>query len=432
LKNRKEYVLCENEKGRIWRISKRLCRIKHGAGFRFISKVLHLHTTENRFWFKWSNISTTTTVQGTVSFSIKDGKIKITTKNKGSYNCSYTQLAIFNNLGQKVNAKINRVLNKEFGLKFKIGKPFYINVLNQRYPLYTTLYKSPTFHMVKVFKKASVKESIRSYCGFGGKKLISNLLQYSEYEQKQKLDIIKFLRKHLTFGEIDVARVRYVDLADTTKEFLDKNPTLFKKFLMQDHPVPPADKKKDPLDFSDIIIIRTDAPYVASWVLADTIQTYQAITHNGDIDLESTDLAFSKAKDLQKYHDDLAAFHRKLRDPKVDFQRYDFDGAKIGDFTVEVCKDSHQLIDWSTYMSNCVSSYRSRILDGDIAMCGLFKDDKLVYNLSLRVTPEGKIRLDQLNNRYNKGYDKGNLALVETFIQEQNRVLSRQKETANS
>lgn len=104
MKNRKEYVVCENEKGRIWRISKRLCRIKHGAGFRFVSKVLHLHIAENRFWFKWSNIGATTSVKEIISFSVKNGKITITTRSNahlpvlGSYNCSYSQLSRFKDL----------------------------------------------------------------------------------------------------------------------------------------------------------------------------------------------------------------------------------------------------------------------------------------------------------------------------------------------
>lgn len=421
----KEYIICDNEHGRIWRVSKKLRKIKSGSGFRFVAKVLHLHIFKDRFILKWSNVSETTTEKRRESFKITKNKIVPYRKAGGKHVYTYKPIMGINDLKKCTYMKINRILNKEYGFKFKIGVPTYLNMLKHSLPTYAPLYEKPDMSMACVMKRASVKESIRAYCGFGGKKLISTLLQYPEHEQKQKLDVIKFMRKYLTFGEIDIARIRYFNAGSTVlKEFLDKNPTLFKKFLMQNPPVLPVKEKRDPLDPTEVLY---QSP---SWLLSDTIHLYQTISAT-DIDLESTDLAFSRAKDLQKYHDALAVFQRKLRDKKVDFQQWDFDGSKIGDFTLEVCKDSHQLIEWGTYMGNCVTSYRNRIVNNEMIMCGLFKDDKLVYNLSFHIMPNGKIRIDQLNCRYNKGYDKGDLALVETFITEQNHVLSRQKKTVN-
>jgi hypothetical protein len=411
LKNRKEYVVCENELGRVWRISKRLCRLKKAEGFKYVSKVLHLHIAENRFWFKWSNISTTTTVQGTVSFSVKDGKIKITTKNKGSYNCSYQQLAVFSNLGQKVNAKINRVLNKEFGLKFKIGKPFYVNLLNRIYPQYAALYKSPTFHMVKVFKKTSVKESIRSYCGFAGKKFLAKLFQLSEPRQLEILDTIRMFRRHLTFGEIHTKIHPVTGFKTKLKPLIGINPVFFKSLFIRKQ-VQGDDNIAFAVNFS-------------SWQIDDMIRMYTEIANT--IDIESTPLALSKAKKLNEYHDELANYHKKLRYQNVPFKPLEFDGAELGDFTIRTCKDSHQLIEWSTHMGNCVSSYRGDIIAGTVIMCGLFRGEDLVYNLSL--TPVGKkFRIQQLNCRYNKGYTPEDYSLVESFLGDRN-VLSGQKKT---
>lgn len=411
MKNRKEYVVCENELGRVWRISKRLCRLKKAEGFKYVSKVLHLHIAENRFWFKWSNISTTTTAQGTVSFSVKDGKIKITTKNKGSYNCSYQQLAVFSNLGQKVNAKINRVLNKEFGLKFKIGKPFYVNLLNQMYPQYAALYKSPTFHMVKVFKKTSVKESIRSYCGFAGKKFLAKLFQLSEPRQLEILDTIRMFRRHLTFGEIHTKIHPVTGFKTKLKPLIGINPAFFKSLFIGKQ-VQGDDNIAFALSFSN-------------WRIDDMIRMYTEIANT--IDIESTPLALSKAKKLNEYHDELANYHKKLRYQNVPFKPLEFDGAELGDFTIRTCKDSHQLIEWSTHMGNCVSSYRGDIIAGTVIMCGLFRGEDLVYNLSL--TPVGKkFRIQQLNCRYNKGYTPEDYSLVESFLGDRN-VLSGQKKT---
>ncbi len=420
MKTRKEYVLCENEKGRIWRISKRLCRIKHGAGFRFVSKVLHLHIAENRFWFKWSNIGATTSAKQIISFSIKNGKITLATRNHTGlprnvvYSCSYSQLSIFKELKKGVNAKINRVLNKEFGLKFKIGKPFYVNLLNQRYPLYSSLYKDPTFSMVKVFKKPSVKESIRSYCGFAGKKFLAKLFQLSEHRQMEVLDTIRMFRRHLTFGEIHttVHPIMGVGLKTKLKPLIGVNPAFFKNIFIGKDTESSADKMTFALSFSP-------------WRVDDTIKMYTEIANT--IDIEATPLALSKAKKLNEYHDQLANYHKKLKYQNVAFKPLEFDGAELGEFTIRTCKDSHELIEWSTYMGNCVSSYRSEIIAGRVVMCGLFKGETLAYNLSL--TPVGKkFRIQQLNCRYNKGYTSEDYSLVESFLGDRN-VLSGQKKT---
>ena len=418
MKNRKEYVVCENEKGRIWRISKRLCRIKHGAGFRFVSKVLHLHIAENRFWFKWSNIGATTSVKEIISFSVKNGKIAITTRSnahlpvRGSYNCSYSQLSRFKDLKRGVNAKINRVLNKEFGFKFKIGKPFYVNLLNQRYPLYNSLYEAPTFSMVKVFKKPSVKESIRSYCGFAGKKFLAKLFQLSEPRQMEVLNTIRMFRRHLTFGEVHTSPHRVTGFSTKLKPLIDINPIFFKNIFIGKDTDSAQDKTTFALSFSP-------------WRVEDTIKMYSEIANT--IDIEATPLALSKAKKLNEYHDQLADYHKKLRYQNVAFKPLEFDGAELGEFTLRTCKDSHQLIEWSTYMGNCVSSYRSEIIAGRVIMCGLFKGETLAYNLSL--TPVGKkFRIQQLNCRYNKGYTSEDYSLVESFLGDRN-VLSGQKKT---
>lgn len=189
-------------------------------------------------------------------------------------------MAVFSNIGQKVNAKINRVLNKEFGLKFKIGKPFYVNLLNQRYPEYAALYKSPTFHMVKVFKKPSVKESIRSYCGFSGKKFLAKLFQLSEPRQLEVLDTIRMFRRHLTFGEIHTTIHPVTGFKTKLKPLIGINPVFFKSLFIG----------KQTQGDENIAF----ALSFSNWRIDDTIRMYTEIANT--IDIESTPLALSKAK----------------------------------------------------------------------------------------------------------------------------------------
>jgi hypothetical protein len=61
-------------------------------------------------------------------------------------------------------------------------------------------------------------------------------------------------------------------------------------------------------------------------------------------------------------------------------------------------------------------------------MCVLFRGGTLIYNLSLKKVGK-KFMIDQLNNRYNRGYDDGDFALIESFISEIKNVLPRQKKT---
>lgn len=422
MKNRKEYVVCDNEKGRIWRISKKLCRIKRGRGFRYVAKTLDIHIFEGRFYLKWSSIGESKSEKRRISFKVKNGKvIPYLVKGLGAgqipIRYTYEPLLYLKEIKKGVNAKINRVLNKEYGLKYKIGVPFYKNVLKVAFPHYLDFYPDPKLEMAKVITKPSIKKSIKSYCGFAGKKLLADLLAYPEFVQKNKLDTIKFLRKHLTFGEIDIPQVQTLPKTakqSEIKKLVDLNPQFFKKYLLRDN-----DQKN---------------PNHPTWntplymYLPDTIRMYISIAKF--VDIESTTLSLAKAKNLKEYHDSLAKYHRKMQTENLPFDEYDFSDSEVGDFTIKVCKDSHELIEWSTYMGNCVSSYRERILDGKIIMCGLFRDGVLAYNLSLRKIGK-KFHIDQLNSRYNRGYSESDFALVETFVAELKNVLPRQKETVS-
>lgn len=380
-----------------------------------MSKTLDLHIFEDRFYLKWSNIRETTSESRRVSFKFKSGRIIPYVKTGLGpdylrYRSTYNPVLSLKDLKKGVNAKINRVLNKEYGLRFKIGTPFYKNVIRLAFPYYLDLYPDPEMTMAKVIKSPSVKKSIKSYCGFAGKKFLSDLLAHNEGIQRGKLDTIRLLRKHLTFGEIEVSKVKLLPKIEGLKNLIDLNPKFFKKCLMTDLPVDPVRPWENPFFH----------------YFADTVVMYRQLAKS--VDIESTPVALSRAKNLKEYHDALAIFHRKMKAENLPFDEYDFSGSKLGDFTIKVCKDSHELIEWSTYMGNCVSSYRERILDGKIIMCGLFRDGVLAYNLSLRKIGK-KFHIDQLNNRYNRGYSESDFVLVETFVAEIKNVLPRQKKT---
>jgi hypothetical protein len=431
MKNKKEHVICENEKGRIWRVYKRLCKYMGGCA----AKVIDLAISKNGFSFSWTTIN-----KGSFSkkkrlyFKVSKGKIHLTKSYGGGTNKRYTSnykiLEEFLKFKPAINTKINRILNKEFGLKFKIGKSFVHNYISQFSPIYMSLYPKPTFSMVTVMKHSSVKKNIRAYCGFSGKKLISDLLSLSEEQQRHRLDVIRIFKKYLTFGEINVKDIHWAVPVTTfgqpmAKEMLSINSTMFKKTVFVK-------------DSGVVNTNMTQIPFATREIgyIADTISLYTQMSQI--MDIENSPLALSKAKKLKDYHDLLSSEHRKLKDAKVNFKQRSFDGTTIGNFTLKVCNDSHELISWSTYMGNCVSGYKTRILTGEIIMCALYDGDTMVYNLSFRKAaddpkkPKQKILIDQLNSRYNRGYKPEDFALVEAFVQEYNDVLFRQKETVGA
>ena len=431
MKNRKEFIVTENSRGKIYRVSKKLRISRRGGGRSVWAEMINVHINKTSFSIRSCIYDGSARAKGFITFRVSKNKIIPIVKLGTHYKCSYTQIPQLKSFKKGISAKINRILNKEYGLKFKVTKSLYENIVAHNSKIYNELFPNGTGHMLAVLSKPTFKQSVKSYCGFSGKKLISDLAKEPENYMREKLDMIKMFKKHLTFGDIHVPHISIqsgmYQLKESIQGLIKINPKLLRQSIFLKEPKSPAPITNRRLQGH----WATDSPL---HYITDTWKMYLILKAKID-DIENSDYGFSKAKDLIKYHDMISLYIMKMKEPNVDFPKYDFDGIEIGDFKLVVCKDYYTLIEWSTFMSNCVSSYKYSILEGRCVICGLFKGEELVYNLSLSPTSFGVVSkadnkdkkifdIDQLNARYNRGYDQDDYNLIESKLGEAN-VLRR-------
>jgi hypothetical protein len=370
----KEYVIHEDKTFKVYRISKKLRK-----GRVVVQKIWNLIVEKKRFslqHIKYYEGEFHKSDQ--INFVV--GK-KIVPKN--GKRSSYRIMNKLDEMSKFVQRKINRILNKEFGLKFKIGRAVALNIAEHNSPAYMGLWEKPDYSMLGVIGK-SLKRSIRNHCGFAGRAFIRELLKFPEHQVKEKLNTLRALKGHLTFGEVsaDIKWNSCINHADF-QERLKENPQILKKAILGK---------------------------VDSYIVNDTFGLLS------EFERERLDHGWATATDITKLHDSLSAELVKKRNANVEFPQWGLNGHTIGEYTIREPKDYHQLLDWAKYMGNCIAGYKSSILDHHVIMCGLFSGEELIYNLSIRVIDpigiaewppvlESEIRFafDQLNSRFNRG-----------------------------
>lgn len=400
----KEYVIYDAKGMKVYRISRKM-RKKDGMWRNKITNLTVSKGDRNTFTIQnCENNNNSPKYKTTLSqtFVVLKDRIIPTHKKKYVYGAMPTEWYT-----KYVQRKINRILKKEFGLPFKIGRNTLENILRFSSPAISGLIDAGAMPnslvpMLPVYAgQANVKKAIKKYCGFSGKKFLADLFGCDPHTQSVKLKTIRLLRKHLTFGEIDIKKVNASPMQNekTFRKLYDSNPSLIKKTVLH----------QSNFDF---------------WMLQDIIYLYDRICEKLDLEsLESTELCFAKRKDISKYHDVLAVADTKLAEPNLKFDEHPiFNGVTLGGFEVEVARDSYTLIEWSQYMHNCVSGYARRCKNREIIILAL-KKQEIIYNLSLTYSfYRGKATIEQLNGRYNRGYLESDKENIERDLD----VLSRQ------
>lgn len=93
-----------------------------------------------------------------------------------------------------------------------------------------------------------------------------------------------------------------------------------------------------------------------------------------------------------------------------------------GRFDIRFARDYDTLIDWSTYMNNCISSY----FNSSALLAGVYRDGVLYANLEIRVSqdrwatddPRWNFELHQLLGKHNLKLDHDDKLVIEEFLQE--------------
>ena len=290
-----------------------------------------------------------------------------------------------NKLSKYTQRRLNRIL-KEYLPKTKITYPTAYNITITNSPNAQNIFKKE--HLVnnllpinKHIKKAKGwKDLIRRCCGYSGKKTV-RLISSSDRPDilLSNLSICKGLFTH---GEINNLLEKWEKPVSIPKSDLYK----INKNLAANY------------KFSDIY-----------WI--DDIKRLinELKYHNYDWKSEITD-------SFEKTHANLSFAASRLKTKNIDFPKYEFDGARIGEFTIRICPDLHTLQYWGKYMSNCVAGYRDSILSKRIIMCGIFNGDKLIYNMSLR--KDKKYHISEIKKRFNECLTDDELSPIQDFVDE--------------
>jgi len=157
---------------------------------------------------------------------------------------------------------------------------------------------------------------------------------------------------------------------------------------------------------------------IANWVINPNIENTVSTT-------KPTFKAFniSEFSTMEALHDHICETNRRrnqtsiIIEPEKEYtldknieKLKDIDGAIVGDMELVVPKTNTELATWSDLMSNCIGrgSYGPSAKDGRILLLGIKRQDKMVYNISLR---NGMI--DQFLAKFNAQADKVDRELVE-------------------
>lgn len=94
---------------------------------------------------------------------------------------------------------------------------------------------------------------------------------------------------------------------------------------------------------------------------------------------------------LQNLHDEIMqyflVFDHKLKNEKFQHPKHfrALEGTTNG-YEFKLAADEKELMEWGQLMRNCVGSYADKIRDGSVAIFGVFKGKKLVYNVKVNST----------------------------------------------
>jgi hypothetical protein len=112
------------------------------------------------------------------------------------------------------------------------------------------------------------------------------------------------------------------------------------------------------------------------------IDTARIIRHNGHRLVMP-----NRVRGLKELHDDLARQQRRLNNPDfvipVGQDLATFEGAQVGDMTLQLARTNYQVVEWGETLNHCIASYANDAGRGDCLLLGLYRGEKLVYNLML-------------------------------------------------
>jgi hypothetical protein len=126
---------------------------------------------------------------------------------------------------------------------------------------------------------------------------------------------------------------------------------------------------------------------------------------------------------LRVLHDDMARQTRRMANPVMEFKVRDkikaLNGSMINEnLKLIVPQNSHDLIEWATIMSNCISNYSHQMKNNDVLLLGVEKNGVMTYNISVR---NGHV--EQFYGARNSDPDQEDKKVVKSFLEKNDVIL---------
>lgn len=370
----KEYVVKDTLEYTTYRVYKRLIK----AGGKIIGyHIVNLTVSKKGDRFSFSMLKNNRRPLN-VNFYVKNNSIRSFSLNgRNSFIqdiCTLQRLFFRYRFSKYTQRKINRVLKNIFpDIKVKDHTQTFLLKYNFNSHIFDDIYRSGLISRLSpilkdVVKSKTIKDLVKRATGVCGKKTLKYF--YKDIHYLRTLPDFKMIKTCLTHGDINnilksgrfnyYCRVVNNELA----KIIRKNKTLIRN--LSDN------------SYSTHLFIDTGNVLKS---LKDSGYTLQADDYKGNI---------------LEVHDKLSNIQRKQKVVNTKFKQY-FENFSVDQYEVRLPEDTHTLVEWGDIMHNCVASYKNSHKSGVTKVLGIFEDDKLKYNVSIR-----NRRIEQFFGKCNK------------------------------
>lgn len=239
----------------------------------------------------------------------------------------------------------------------------------------------------RYLREPDFKDSIKKCFGNNGKVITSLVCQ--SLEKTKSCDVFRVgaaLKGFLSTDAIQSILKAYLEgCKNAEKEAIKADSDFLSESYIFNGPLKAISNKQDLTVFKRLLSQYKEERIIKllkspSDHTSDTLRMWRQLSYNKTI-------LPDKPKSFNEIHDTFSIQIAKLNSPDCRFNIKDsdkvIDGAKVGDFTIEIPKSYYQLIDYGSKMSNCIASYNDRMRLGLCLLIGVYRDGELIYNIMI-------------------------------------------------
>jgi hypothetical protein len=140
-------------------------------------------------------------------------------------------------------------------------------------------------------------------------------------------------------------------------------------------------------------------------------------------------------KSIKEIHDDIYHQYRNMNIAKYEFDKVCFDNDSYeyesGSYRIEIPCNTDKLIEYSTKLKNCISSYNRKFHNLNCVLLAVYVDNVLKYNIELVKNDKDNYTLKQFLGIKNNKPDKKDLLVVTNILKDLEIKTKNQPITTN-